>query len=308
MHTYSAYGLTICSELKLPELPAAPPTPPDVFVRLGPVAPPPGGAQGPASFRFEPDAAYLSWGAVGSFLVRGGREIVIDPRPGADAGLLRLPLVGTVLGVLLHQRGRFCLHASAVADAHAAILFVGPKGSGKSTTAAAFVRAGYTLATDDIAALEPDGRGGALLLPGARQLKLWPDALATTFGAAAGHAPLAAGLAKYGVAVAAGPQQGPLPIRRLYLLDWGPEAAVEPLPQQEQLLTLLGNSYMAPFGRRLLDGAAGRQHFAQGAALQRAVPVRRLRRPPELARLPEVVAAAGAEAFGRPLGSIPGAT
>jgi ABC-type glutathione transport system ATPase component len=74
---------------------------------------------------------------VGAFLVRGGREIMIDAVPGVDARTLRLSLLGPALALVLHQRGRFVLHASTVAVAGSAIAFLGEKGWGKSTIAAA---------------------------------------------------------------------------------------------------------------------------------------------------------------------------
>src|SRR3989454_2089338 len=48
------------------------------------------------------------------FRSREGREIVVEPAPGVDAGTLRLFLLGPVRAVLLHQRGFLVLHASAV--------------------------------------------------------------------------------------------------------------------------------------------------------------------------------------------------
>jgi len=67
--------------------------------------------------------------------------------------------VGLVMGCILRLKGMLCLHASAVNIDGKAILFVGKKRSGKSTTAAAFSRLGYKVLADDIAAIDeqPDG-------------------------------------------------------------------------------------------------------------------------------------------------------
>ena len=59
-------------------------------------------------------------------------------------------ILGPVLGLLLRFRGITCLHASAVAIGGSVIAFVGAEGAGKSTTAAAFARAGYAAVSDDV--------------------------------------------------------------------------------------------------------------------------------------------------------------
>ena len=44
----------------------------------------------------------------------------VDPLPGVEDSLLRLPLLGAVFSAVIHQRGFLGLHASAVAiDGHA---------------------------------------------------------------------------------------------------------------------------------------------------------------------------------------------
>ena len=58
-------------------------------------------------------------------------------------------LLGPVLGFVLLLRGVVCLHASAVVVGSEAIALIGPAGSGKSTTAAAFSSRGFTILADD---------------------------------------------------------------------------------------------------------------------------------------------------------------
>jgi len=48
---------------------------------------------------------------------------VVEPEPGAEEAILRLYLLGPVLGILLHQRGFLVLHASVVSMAGAAVVF-----------------------------------------------------------------------------------------------------------------------------------------------------------------------------------------
>ena len=54
---------------------------------------------------------------VGRFWVKDGCRVVIESDPGISESELRVFLLGTVLGVLCHQRGLLPIHASAVRSA-----------------------------------------------------------------------------------------------------------------------------------------------------------------------------------------------
>lgn len=97
---------------------------------------------------------------VGRFLVRDRRTIDVDIDPAFDLRLIGLPLFGPVMACLLHRQGLLVLHGSAVAIGGEAHVFLGDKGSGKSTTAAALIAAGFPLVADDVVALDrlEDGR------------------------------------------------------------------------------------------------------------------------------------------------------
>jgi hypothetical protein len=142
MHDYFAYGLALRSEIPLPELvPAAAPfgtEPGDAVLRLGPVPSRPTAldAAGVGFWANGDEACHVSE-KVGSFLVRHGREIVIEPAPGVEDRVLRLSLLGPALGLLLHQRGLLVLHASVVTHGGSTVAILGSNGWGKSTIAAA---------------------------------------------------------------------------------------------------------------------------------------------------------------------------
>src|SRR5262245_26845245 len=131
---YSAFALTIVSVVPLPELPPGHGDG-DVTVRVGPLDGPRRPSDDWAITAAPGEASGWAPGA-GRFRVRHGREIVIDPDPGADPRAIRLAVIGPLLGVILAQRGRFVLHASTVAIDGRAVAFTGPSGSGKSTLAA----------------------------------------------------------------------------------------------------------------------------------------------------------------------------
>ncbi|MDB5534456.1 MAG: serine kinase of the HPr protein regulates carbohydrate metabolism [Hyphomicrobiales bacterium] len=113
---------------------------------------------------------------IARFLLSDGNEIQFEPEPGADEADIPVFILGTVLGILLHQRGQIVLHASAVRVDGKAILFCGPSGAGKSTMAAALTQRGLPLVTDDICAITVTG-GAPMVQPDGRQLKLWTQTI-----------------------------------------------------------------------------------------------------------------------------------
>jgi len=103
--SYFTYGLGIRSTLPLPELTAAE-VGCDVDVNIAGDDRIPLEAVGKEQhIRIAPEEAIIALQGIGVFLIRGGREITVIPAPGADDSLLRLFILGTVMGVLLYQRG-----------------------------------------------------------------------------------------------------------------------------------------------------------------------------------------------------------
>lgn len=113
----------------------------------------------------------------GRFLLRGGSEILIDPAPSLDYGELRSYLLGTAFGALCHQRGILPLHSSVIERADGCVAFVGPKGAGKSTLAAALASRGHQVLADDVCFLRVDDKGGIRTWPGLSRIRLWQDTL-----------------------------------------------------------------------------------------------------------------------------------
>ncbi|MBT8216517.1 MAG: hypothetical protein KJO17_06695, partial [Acidimicrobiia bacterium] len=74
------------------------------------------------------------------FLISDGRRVVVEGSPGVPDSRIRLFLLGSVFGAILHQRGLLPLHGSAVEVGDRCMIFVGVAGSGKSTVAAALAK------------------------------------------------------------------------------------------------------------------------------------------------------------------------
>ena len=159
MPTYQCYGLTLHSEIDLPELTAVDDVEqPDVVIERAAVDEP------------TPEAVRLPWGMwrddhhfglhiidVARFQVTDGVHVRVAESREAEAGHVRLFLLGTVLGAVLTQRGYLTLHANAVRVGEHAALVMGPSGAGKSTLAAELSRRGLDLLADDVVPVDADG-------------------------------------------------------------------------------------------------------------------------------------------------------
>jgi len=108
MFSYVAYGLRIHSALPLPELvageAAATASEADVIIRFGRIKAVPFETNGTGRhIHAQEEEVYLFWQRIGMFLVRGEREIIIDPAAGVEERVLRLFTLGTTLGGFARQ-------------------------------------------------------------------------------------------------------------------------------------------------------------------------------------------------------------
>lgn len=178
---YHTYGLNVASEIELPELRVADPAPgAAITIALAALPEALEGAQVKGSYlQVAGDQCQINVANIARYRVEQGRWIWVDPVPGAAPGDVRLYLLGSALGTLLHQRRCLPLHVSAVATPSGVWAFTGESGAGKSTLAAALhYHFGWSLLSDDVGVIEPDESGQPLFHPGPPRLKLWQDALA----------------------------------------------------------------------------------------------------------------------------------
>ncbi|MEZ4728995.1 MAG: hypothetical protein R3E79_17820 [Caldilineaceae bacterium] len=185
------------------------------------------------------------------------------------------------------------LHASAVACHGAAVAFVGAKGQGKSTMAAALYARGHPLLSDDVVAIagcEPGlGQAQLTVLAGSPQLKLWPDAAAAVLSAdPATLTRLAAGYEKRARCTRDSFSQRPLPLSSIVVLGEGRVPQIKQLAAPEALIQVMGHSYIARFGKQFFQAKSEIGHLQQFTHLINQVPVYTLTRPRTLALLPEV--------------------
>lgn len=289
MYTYAAYGLTIESTFELPELPTQPEVigEPDVVFRRGDVEPVEQSVDPTDGRRVTADESEcrLTYDAFGSFRVTDGRRVVYDPKSPDVVGtkVVRRLFENEMLGVALHQRGRLVLHASAVAVNGQAAIFLGPRGVGKSTTAAAFHQAGYPILEDDIVSIRFDEET-PIVDPGIPEMRLEPDAVdGLRIEGTESHSQDGGSQKRY--------QQfdsvpDPAPLGGCYVLDDGESVCFSDIPEQGALFNLVDHTYTQGL---LPDTHQTAVHFQQCTDIAAEIPFQLLERPKDHDTLSSVI-------------------
>jgi hypothetical protein len=287
VHFCSVFGLKIASEIELPELfPGTSDDPPEVTIVAGSV-----------EWRQEAEPGLHADGAdlvlivpeVARFRISGGASIIVEADAGVPERNVRLFLLGSAFGALLHQRGVLPLHANAVEIEGKAVAFMGESGAGKSTLAAWFHDAGYRVLADDVCVVRFDQHGRPRSTPGLPRLRLWLEALN-----AFGREPSAYNLSYLGdkpfdkFDVPLGSDASGLDdfeLGAIYLLDKGDSVRVERIVGVAAAEAVIAHTYRGGF----LSAASGyRGHWSSSVALVQTTPIYRLARPWNLGLLREV--------------------
>lgn len=286
MYSYVAYGLNISSAIALPELPELPKDEKiDLTIRFGSIdwhLPEP--LEQWSYCKFDGDTAYLGWQIVGKFLVKGGKEIIIEPFADVEERVMRLPLLGSVLAMVLHQRNFLILHGSAVAIENKAAIFVGAKGQGKSTITATLYAQGHPLITDDIAALKAHETNSYSLISGFPQIKLWPEAVEAALNREAKEfGKIHPEIEKRAFAPSDSFSSLSYPVKKIYVLSVGETLGIKPLNPQEVISSLLANSFIPLLtGEEFEKDELRVSHFRQCVNIANSLPVCLLERPRSL--------------------------
>lgn len=289
-YNYIAYGLNIQSEFPLPELLPGIGKPPDVHIRYG-KAPESLSENASISRTVEaiPGTLLVRVHKIANYLVEKGRDITVERCPGSPDEDVRVFLLGTTLGGLLHQRRLLALHASAIQTQHGAVIFVGKSGSGKSTLMASFLQHGYPMLSDDIVAVRQDSSGSLLALPALPRVNLWTDSISTLKMNTSGMQHKRKGLDKYLLPVQSFCNK-PLPVYAVYVLTSHnrPEINLEPLRNSDGFTWLLKYTYR----KRIMRGLGIQaDHFNQATAVVACAKMFRITRPATPFLLDELVLA-----------------
>ena len=184
-------------------------------------------------------------------------------------------LLGPVLGFVMLLRGIVCLHSSAIAIGNEAIALLGPAGSGKSTTAAAFAERGCSVLAEDVVTLD-DRHGGFLVRPGYPCIRLWPPAVKALYGSETHLPKLTPNWNKCYLDLSERFQGEPLPLAAIYHLGERHHDArapyVEMLDRSQALMALVANTYAT----KLMDKQMRAREFELLTRVVGSVSVRRV--------------------------------
>jgi hypothetical protein len=200
-----------------------------------------------------------------------------------DRPAVALDLIGAVLPFLLHRTGAWCVHASAVQTPDGVIAFVAPRGTGKSTLAAACVQAGCALVADDVVVMRT-AEHGVSVTPTGLPLRM-REATARAVGIDAGAVD---GWGKVRVSGTVAAQD--LPLAAIYILH---PIAADILPERVHrapraaALALLANGKIS----ELLGQAGTADALTRCVSLASSSTSYDLGVPRDLSRLPTVVSA-----------------
>lgn len=280
-YQYSAYGLTWSTPFPMLEWRQANfDVQVDVTVQLAGLPPAGDDLQGVGPLRQVSQLeARFGLPNVGKMLVRQGQEILIDRHSGADDSLVRLMLVGTAAALVLHQRGVLPLHASGIQTPAGAVLFMGHSGAGKSTLLNAFVRRGYRMVSEDLAAVRLDDDGYPWVSPGVQVTKLWADSAAALGQSTDSLRRVRPELEKFVVPVpTAQLAQEQLPVLAVYALSTHqkPDLLIEERRDVRKFNALLDHTWQKLVVKRMGLHA---HHFKLAAAVANKVPIVRVCRP-----------------------------
>lgn len=277
--TYYLHGLTVHSEIELPELSPRPGGVHDVQIQLGALDHIPLNPDRPwGNYFLAPNRVLLNIKDVARFLVTEGKEILIDPYLHADEKAIRLYLLGSSMGCLLHQRRLLAIHANALQHEHESVMFMGQSGMGKSTLAAAMKNRGYKVFADDLCAVKTSSGGKSVIYPGVPQIKLWKDAADHFEEDVALMSRVLPDEEKYALPIDNSYCHRPLPIKCIYILNFheGKELKIVDLSLLEKLAAIKRNTYRKGMVARM--GIAA-QHLKMSGELAATTPIKRILRP-----------------------------
>lgn len=285
-YQYTAYGLNFESAFPLPELTPHRNGKPDITINYGEVPPAlPFPSGNGLAWQSAPGKMLLTIRDVARYLIIENREIIIQPFPRVEEYSVRIFLLGSVLGALLHARRLLVLHSSVIQTRGGAALFMGRSGAGKSTLLGAFLKRGYAMMADDKAGIIVNSGGIAEAMPGFPYARLTNETVKALRYPVEGLQ-IVKGLGKYVVPVERFCGE-PVKVHAAYSLNAynQPDIRFEPLQAVEAFQTLNRSTYR----RRFLHRAEQRRsHFEILGALSARARVTRVFRPDNASLIEEL--------------------
>ena len=283
----SAYGLRVFSDLDLPDLrQATGDGRGDIRILERPLK----GGAGLRSIghvmRAGPNTIELNLPDIGTFGIYDGQTIHYTRVPGVSDRDFRQYLMGSGLGALLIQRGTLVLHGTAIDMDGTCIVCVGHSGAGKSTLAAAMLKDGHDVLSDDVSPITADTH----VLPGLPRIKLTEGAARHLGLDPATLTQFGPSIEKYAHPTATSMADHPRPVSAIFALepDDVDHVSIKEVQGFAKVAMLRDHTYRLPF----VEGMSRHeQHFHHIVALARCTPVHVVRRPQKTFALSEFVEA-----------------
>lgn len=241
---YIAGGIVIETDIHFPEFVESTEQP-DVQVVYGKV---PEEIENPKSQRVlvqsNENEVLLKMPGVARYLVEGDSKITIELTDENRKNDAEKYVLTFILGVLSFKKGFFPLHGGGVVHKGEAYLFTGHSGAGKSTTLAGLAQRGFQPLADDISNFfVHDGK--VFVHPCFPRFKLWKDSMQMLNNEGSGEYKLGTDIEKYLVPVGDDFPTGPIPVKRIYLLqeDRDDKTFFKEIKGKEKLMKLKQNSY-----------------------------------------------------------------
>lgn len=273
------YGLTVASDLDLPELQSAEGArDPDITITAGVV--PHGEITDRRNIRAyingSPGRLWLDIPGKLRMIIADGRRITYWPYPGVADDELRLFLLGSGMGAALMQRGHIVVHGNAIVlnQLGGAVLCIGDSGAGKSTTAIAMMQRGFRVLADDICPIDH----GGIVPPGMPRAKLWQDTAEQLEIDTAPLERLREGDAKFNLPLGCAHCAEGQPVKAVFWLvpEDVEKVTVSPLDGAEKFTVLRNNIYRPEYLRPL---GLEPDYLQRVANIASTTPVTRVSRP-----------------------------
>ncbi|WP_144549935.1 HPr kinase/phosphorylase [Peribacillus simplex] len=278
---YEAFGLTVSSEIPLPELLhiniEGDIT--DIVIEKADLYPLWNEHSDPnEAFVINKDWIMFHVSGTAIFLIQSGSRIVVSPFNGAYEDEIRLYILGTCMGAILMQRKILPIHGSAVAIDGKAYAIVGDSGAGKSTLASALLKKGYQLISDDVIPVTLTNENVPFVTPSYPQQKLWLESLNHFEMDSTNYQSLTVRENKFAIPVQNQFVTDPLPLAGVFELVKGDndEIEVKPIEHLQRFYKLYYHTYRNSFIQQsgLMDW-----HFNTSAKMIKKIDFYQLHRP-----------------------------
>lgn len=277
MFYYLAHGLSIKSIIQFPEMIQGG-NGSDVKIYYGPIDIP------NSDFDFKKELSrnkiFIKNGQTYIFLddtcickIRQGKEIVINESIKIEETHLKRFILGPGFANLLHQRRRLILHASAVNIGNTAVVFLGPRGRGKSTISLALTKRGHSLLSDDLLSILINEKDFPLVFPGFPRIKILPDVIWNIGEDPNSFDEIYLDSNKLSYKALYNFSDTPLPLKVIYYIEESNETVIEVIDPKQHVPCLMKSSFCL----KIFNKKGLYENFYQCSKIANMIPLKKIR-------------------------------